>query len=122
MGKKSRPFLSLSASILISIISVIRLVGCTSDSQPDFTIKGIVKDAITGEPIAGAEVSDCEYGPEPHKGAITSSDGKYSYLTWYEEHTIMAQAHGYKTQRGILITKFLGKEREKILDFALVPE
>ena len=122
MDKKSRDFLSLLASVLIAIISVIKLVGCTSDSLPDFTVKGIVKDAITGKPVAGAEVSDGEYGSEPHKGTITGSDGKYSYLTWYEEHTIVAQASGYKSQRRILITKFLGKERENTLDFALLPE
>jgi beta-lactamase regulating signal transducer with metallopeptidase domain len=122
MSKKSRAFLSLLASICILIISVIKLVGCTSDVPPGFTLKGTVKDAITGRPIAGARVSDGKYGSEPHKGATTDADGKYSYLTWYEEHNIIAQAPGYKTQRQTLMTKFLGEEKEKVMDFALAPE
>ncbi|MBC8229775.1 carboxypeptidase regulatory-like domain-containing protein [bacterium] len=122
MSKKSRICLSFKAAILISIISVIKLVGCASDSQPDFTVRGIVKDAITENPIAGAKVSDEKYGSEPRKSAITDSNGKYSYLTSYEEHTIIVQADGYKTQSRVLTTKFLGRENENTLDFVLVPE
>jgi len=93
-----------------------------SNAQPDFVIKGVVKDAATGKPIARAKVSDDKYGQEPRRGATTDSDGKYKYTTWYEEHTILAQAPGYNPQCKTLITKFLGKEKEEIIDFALVRE
>jgi beta-lactamase regulating signal transducer with metallopeptidase domain len=117
MSKKSIAFLSLSASILILMISVVRLVGCTP--EPNCTIKGTVRDAVTGQPIAGAKVSDGDYAD---RGATTDSDGKYSYLTWYEEHSIVAEAPGYKTQGQTLMTKLFGVESEKTVDFALVPE
>ena len=100
------------------MISVIRLVGCTPP-EPNCTIKGTVRDAVTGQPIAGAKVSDGDYG---NKGATTDSDGKYSYLTCYEEHSIVAEAPGYKTQGRTLMTKIFGVESEKTMDFALVPE
>lgn len=118
MSKKSIAFLALSASILILMISVVRLVGCAP--EPNCTIKGTVTDAVTGQPIAEAKVSDGDYGEG--KGATTDSDGKYGYVTWYEEHSIVAEAPGYKTQSKTLMTKLFRVESEKTVDFALVPE
>lgn len=93
-----------------------------SKKQPDFTIKGVVKDAKSGKPIEGAKVSDGEYGPEPRKSATTDSEGNYSYATWYEEHFIFAEAPGYKTQRIILTTELRRKVNEAEFNFELVPE
>jgi len=109
-------------SNLPEIGKIASLASTGTGNQPSFVIKGVVRDAGTGKPIAGAKVSDYEYGPEPRKGATTDSDGKYSYETWYEEHCIVAEAPGYKPQRETLITKFLGKEKEKVMDFALERE
>jgi outer membrane lipoprotein-sorting protein len=93
------------------------------DKEPQFVITGIVTDAATGEPIAEARVSDDGYGPEPYKGAITDSEGKYSYLTWPEEHRIKAEATGYKPQRKGLTGLFhVENEDEKTIDFVLEPE
>jgi outer membrane lipoprotein-sorting protein len=93
------------------------------DKEPKFVVTGTVTDATTGQPIAGAKVTDDGYGPEPYKGAITNSEGKYSYLTWPEEHRIKAEAPGYKPQRkGITGLFHVESEDEKVIDFALEPE
>jgi len=93
------------------------------DKEPKFVVTGTVTDATTGQPIAGAKVTDDGYGPEPYKGAITDSEGKYSYLTWPEEHRIKAEAPGYKPQRkGITGLFHAESEDEKVIDFALEPE
>ncbi len=93
------------------------------DEEPKFVVTGTVTDATTGQPIAGAKVTDDGYGPEPYKGAITDSEGKYSYLTWPEEHRIKAEAPGYKPQRkGITGLFHVESEDEKVIDFALEPE
>ena len=97
------------------------LTGC--DSEPRVTVSGVVKDAATGQPISGANVSDDGYGPNPYNnGAVTDSAGKYSYVTWPEEHGVIAQAPGYKYQSQRLTTGFLQREKEKTIDFALVRE
>lgn len=93
------------------------------DEEPEFVVTGTVTDAATGEPIGRARVSDDGYGPEPYRGAITDSEGKYSYRTWPEEHTIKAEAPGYKPQRkGITGLFHVENEDEKVMDFALEPE
>ena len=85
-------------------------------------ITGTVKDAGTGQPIAGARVSDDRYGPKPYRGASTDSTGKYRYDTWPEEHRIVAQAPGYKAQRQTLSTGYYQDQKEVVMDFALVRE
>ena len=85
-------------------------------------VTGIVLDATTGQPIAGAGVSDDGYGPKPYKGATTDATGKYRYTTWGEEHSIVAQAPGYKAQRQTLITSLLQTEKKKVLNFKLTRE
>jgi len=93
------------------------------DKQPTFVVRGTVTDAATGEPIAGAKVSDDGYGPEPYKSAITDSEGRYRYVTWPEEHRIKAEAVGYKPQRkGITGLFHVENEDEKVIDFTLEAE
>jgi hypothetical protein len=93
------------------------------DEGPEFVVAGTVTDSATGQPIEGARVSDDGYGPEPYKGAVTDSQGKYSYRTWSEEHSVKAEAPGYKPQRKS-ITGLLHVEdaAERAIDFALEPE
>ncbi len=92
------------------------------DKQPSFVIRGTVTDAVTGEPIAGVKVSDDQYAGG-RQGAITDSEGKYRYLTWSEEHTIKAEAQGYKPQRKVITGLFHAEtEDEKIIDFELEQE
>ena len=99
------------------------LVGCVLRiPEPNLFVEGVVRDAVTGKPIEGAKVSDEGYGVEPFFGTITDTQGRYRYLTWYEEHSIVASASGYETQRRLLKTKFFGNEREIVMPFDLFPE
>jgi hypothetical protein len=106
---------------------------CTP-GPPSLVIKGTVKDAQTGEPIAGARVFDDGYAHKPNWeqikanvrsewGAITNSAGEYSFLTWAEHHTIKVEAPGYKSERQSLYDgHFIFKTKdEEIFDFALEP-
>ena len=94
----------------------------TRGAQPNLIVTGTVTDAETGQPIEGAKVSDNQYGPVPYKGAVTDSDGKYHYITWAEEHNIIAEAPGYKSLQKTLITSFFETEKDKVLNFKLEPE
>ena len=87
--------------------------------QPSMLLSGIVTDADTGNPIAGAIVSDDGYGPNPNRQGVTDVNGNYQYLTWPEEHNIVVQADGYKSQHKVLTTSFLQNEQEKGLSFTL---
>lgn len=93
------------------------------DKEPTFIVRGTVTDAATGEPIAGAKVSDDGYGSEPYRGAVTDSEGRYQYFTWPEEHRIKAEATGYKTQREGIGGLFHAEAKdEKVIDFELERE
>ena len=94
----------------------------SESNEPSLIITGTVKDAATGQPIEGAKVSDDQYGPEPYKGAATDAAGKYRYVTWPEEHNIIAEAPGYKAQRRGIQPGLFQKEKEMVVDFALERE
>ena len=92
------------------------------DIEAGLVVRGVVTDAATGEPIAGAKVSDDGYGPKPHKGATADSAGRYRYVTWGEEHFIVAVAPGYRSQRKGMTMSFLQMEKETVVDFVLERE
>jgi hypothetical protein len=121
IAKRKRLWRATGALVLLIGISVVLLHLSRSD-QPGLAVSGIVKDAATGRPIAGATVSDDGYGPKPYKGGSTDAAGKYRYATWQEEHLIVAQAPGYRAQRQTLTTSLFRSEKEKVLEFALLPE
>lgn len=90
-------------------------------SQPTLLLTGIVTDADTGTPIAGAKVSDDGYGPKPYRHAVTDANGKYQYHTWSEEHNIVIEADGYESQHKVLTSSMLQNEKEITIDFQLEP-
>ncbi|MBN1392467.1 MAG: hypothetical protein JW947_06660 [Sedimentisphaerales bacterium] len=107
--------------IVLLIFAVIVLPMAKAKSKsPEFVIKGIVTDAETGRPIAGAKVGDDKYAGGQF-WTTTDSNGCYSYNTWYEEHNIKCEASGYKTKNTGFGTKLFGSEKEKVLDFVLEP-
>lgn len=106
----------------LSLGTMIALVHISHSAEPNLVVTGVVRDAVTGRPIAEATVSDDGYGPKPYKAGGTDAAGKYRYVTWREEHLIVAKAPGYRAQRQTLTTGFFQSEKEKVLDFALVPE
>ncbi len=108
--------------VVFCALVITMLVIKSNNAQPSLVVTGVVKDAATGQPIANAKVSDDGYGSKPYRSTITDSSGKYRYVTWPQEHNILAQAQGYKTQLQILATSLLHTEEGKVLDFALVPE
>ncbi|MCY2927253.1 MAG: SLBB domain-containing protein [Planctomycetota bacterium] len=63
-------------------------------------IEGLVTDAVTRKPIAGAHVFDHVYGghrTRPIKEAWSDSEGHYLLQTWFEDQTLSACASGYET-------------------------
>ncbi len=108
------------------------VVLCLPSGPPEFVVSGVVTDAATGTPIAGAKVFDDGYGPQPsweviqpgHRarwGAITDSQGRHSFFTWAEHHCIGVEAHGYISQRKSLYESHftLQKEPEEVINFGL---
>jgi hypothetical protein len=134
MPKKAKlGILGLAVVIIVAAI-LLPMAACTS-GPPSLVIKGVVKDAQTQEPIAGARVFDDGYGPKPNWeqikadersewGAITNSAGEYSFLTWPEHHSIKVEAPGYKAKRQSLYDGHFvfNTKDEEIFDFALEPE
>ena len=105
--------------LLVMAATIAMFPGC-GKKTPNLALSGTVIDASSSKPIQGASVSDESYGPEPRKRAMTDSTGKYNYMTWVEEHTIVVKASGYKTRTENLNPR--GTEKEKVLDFKLTRE
>ncbi|MHC4240826.1 MAG: M56 family metallopeptidase, partial [Planctomycetota bacterium] len=134
MPKKAK--LGILGLLVVIIIGAILLPMASSmPGPPKLVIKGVVKDAQTGEPVAGARIFDDGYGPEPvweqihpdkrcRWGAVTNSAGQYSFLTWREHHTIKIEAPGYKSQRRSLYSGHFtfNKKDQEIFDFTLESE
>src|SRR5579859_830651 len=112
---------ALVAGLFILIALGLKLAGETRD----VTVNGIVTDAVTGQPIAGARVDDNRYGAGPDEAPAqswTGADGRYELNTRYEEHTIAASASGYESKLSTLYTKTFGSERKVSMNFRLQPE
>ena len=106
--------------LILLVALVLSLVGGT----PNVTVTGIVTDAVTGKPIAGARVDDNRYGASPRKAPQqiwTDANGNYELKTWYEEHTIAAAAPGYVTGLNTLTTEIFGFDSQMRMDFQLQP-
>ena len=130
-----RSILRVAVPLVLSSMLMLAVTSCES-GPPSMVIRGMVTDATTGEPMAGVKVSDDGYGPQPQwdairagerapGGAVTDTAGKYSFLTWPEHHTIIAEADGYEPQRETLYSGhfvFNKEEDEVVIDFALTPE
>jgi len=134
MPKRAKLGILGLAVVIITAAILLPMATCTP-GPPSLVIKGKVKDAQTGKPIAGARVFDDGYGPKPdweqikanersEWGAITNTTGEYSFLTWPEHHSIKVEAPGYKAERRSLYSGHFvfNKKDEEIFEFALEPE
>ncbi len=101
--------------------TLLSMAKATYDS-PEFILKGTVTDAQTGQPIAGAKVGDNQKYNGGKFCTITDPNGHYEYKTWYEEHDTTAEATGYQSQQKGFTTKLLGSEKEKVINYELVPK
>lgn len=98
-------------------------MGCGSNAPATMMIKGVVRDAVTGQPIAEAVVLDDGYGPvQDRRSGTTDASGQYQYYTWPEEHCLLAQAPGYVPKRSTVTTYLFKSNAEKRVDFLLEPE
>ena len=92
-----------------------------------FLVRGVVTDAVTGRPIAGALVDDDAYSASPDRPsqlAWTDAEGHYELRTRTEEHTLAISAPAYQTKRFTLPTKqglHLQPDGKVQLDFQLQP-
>ena len=119
--RKRRLLVGGIAVVVVLLVAGVLLFGGGNESPP-LEITGTVFDQATGQPIPGARVSDDGYGPKPYQGATTDSEGRYRYRTWPEEHTIIAEAPGYKPQRYTFGTGPLQSADELMMIFYLEPE
>ncbi len=113
----------------LRIVSVVLLVMSMSACilpmaqaiPPEFTIIGRITHIDGGEPVPGVRVGDASDYAKGQFGTVTDSDGRYSYNTWYEEHTVIAKASGYLPEEQMLLTKWIGREKGTVIDFKLKP-
>ena len=98
------------------IISLL-LVSCINS---EITLSGKVIDRANGLPISNAKVSDGDYGKR--NMAITDTMGKFSYITYCEEHTIEITAEGYKSTKKTLTTPVVINKKEITIEIELDKE
>ena len=121
--------------VVIIAAAILLPMAAFMPGSPELVVRGTVKNAQTGRPIAGARVFDDGYGPRPswgqiradersEWGAITNAAGEYSFLTWPEHHSISVEAPGYKPERESLYENHftINKNDEETMDFVLEPE
>jgi hypothetical protein len=71
------------------------------------TIKGVVKDAVTGQGIAGAQVSS-----DLGDAAVADSNGAFSLIVEPDDHVFSAQAQGFFQGAGVPVTIKAGETQE----------
>ncbi len=92
-------------------IGTFRFPECTD--APRSSVAGVVTDASTGLPIAGASVASSPYS------RATSADGRYpKMLVLPGNYTVTVSARGYRTQSAVIT---LANGQNAIKDFALQP-
>ena len=110
----------MSVALLVTAMSAC-ILPMAQAKLPEFTVTGRITDAETGAPIPGVRVGDANEYAGGQFNTATDADGRYRYKTWYEEHSVVAQAPGFSPQEQTLLTKWIGNEKQKVIDFKLKP-
>ena len=109
--------LMLIATILFGLTNV-TIEGLVLDTpDPQLVVTGVVTDAATGQPIEGAKVSDDGYGPKPYRGTVTGPSGTYVYVTWNEEHGVIAGVADSTFANCIVETRSAGRAAMTAINF-----
>jgi beta-lactamase regulating signal transducer with metallopeptidase domain len=85
-----------------------------------FRVTGIVTNAATGQPIAGAEVYDDGYNDGKAR-TFTDDAGRFVLRTANEEHRIAAKADGYAPQQKTLLTWPMANHRDFDFQLTAIP-
>lgn len=108
MSTRARLFL------LLSILFLVQTIALQPIMAQSYTIKGVIKDATTGETLPQAHILvDGESGV----GAVTDFDGFYSLSTSKKNLTLIYHYVGYEIQKKQV--EFKPGEREKTISLAL---
>lgn len=93
----ARRRLSKAYWLVASLAATAALSACAAGcaSTPDLRVSGVVLDAVTREPVAGARVHEGRYAPDLAAGAVTGEDGAFAYYSYPEEHCLLVEAPGY---------------------------
>ena len=65
------------AAAVLSLLVILGLAVQAGEARAELVLTGVVTDAVTGKPVAGARVSDDGYGPLSPRGDVTDSRGRY---------------------------------------------
>ena len=93
----------LVIGVLAALVVPTTIALTQRNTPPNHTVGGMVADAVTGKPIAGAIVFDDGYNGNKAR-TTTGADGKFELKTWNEEHFISARAEGYESHKQLLKT------------------
>ncbi|WP_207421436.1 TonB-dependent receptor [Desertivirga brevis] len=97
---------------LFLLASLFMMLPCQLSAQLKYTIKGVIKDSVSGETLIGASVRILE----ENKGTSTNTYGFYSISTGSGELTIQISYIGYRT-----LSKKINVLANQNLNFELAP-
>ena len=68
------------------------------EGGPTYRVHGVVRDAVSGQAVAWAEIADDPQGRPPHFRTTADLEGNFELMTVAEPHNILVMAHGYKAK------------------------
>jgi len=88
------------AYIVLAAICAVFLASCAT--APDLRVSGVVRDAASREPLAGARIHEGRYATDLAAEATSDIAGAFAYYTYPEEHSIYVEKDGYLTVKALV--------------------